>query len=90
MRIAQFQISYCKLKIEINAKIEVFLVYVTLLDNKKTFKNSCISIRSNIVAIYRDLTSLYLFLTSILYCFKAIINFFYIFNIRYAILKRTF
>ncbi len=39
MRIAQFQIFYCKLKIEINIKIKIFFVYVTLLKDKETLKN---------------------------------------------------
>jgi len=90
MRIAQSQILYCKLKIEINAKIEMLFVYVTLLNNKEILKNSRINIRSNIIAIYRDLILSHLFLTNILYCFKATINFFYIFNIKNTILERTF
>jgi len=52
MRIARLQISYCKLRIKINAKIEVFFVYVALLNDKETLKNFRISVRSNIVAIY--------------------------------------
>jgi len=90
MQIAQLQISYYKLRIEINAKIEVFFVYVILLNNKEILKNSRISIRSNIVATYRDLILSNLFLTNILYCFKAAINFSYIFNIRNAILDYAF
>jgi len=90
MRIAQFQISYCKLKIKINAKIEVFLVYVTLLNNKKILENSRINTRSNIVATYRNLILLNLFSTNILYCFKATIDFSYIFNVKNAILDYTF
>jgi len=39
MRIAQFQISYCKLKIEINIKIKMFFIYITLLKDKETLKN---------------------------------------------------
>jgi len=90
MRIAQFQIFYCKLEIEINTKIEIFSIYVILLNDKEILKNSRISTRSNIVAIYRDLTSLYLFSIDIFYRFKIAIDFFYIFNIKNAILKRTF
>ncbi len=62
MQIAQFLIFYCKLRIEINAKTKVFSIYIALLNNRETLKNSCIDIRSNIVAIYRNLTLLYLFL----------------------------
>jgi len=90
MQIVQSQIFYCKLEIKINAKIEVFLIYVTLLNNKEILKKFRINIRNNIVAIYRDLTSSYLSLTSISYCFKATIDFSYIFNIKNTILKRTF
>jgi len=90
MQIVQSQIFNCKLRNKINAKIEMFFVYVTLLNNRETFKNSCINIRSNIVAIYRNLISLYLFLIDILYCFKATINFSYIFDIKNAILKYAF
>jgi len=90
MRIARLQILYCKLEIEINAKIEMFLIYVTLLNDKEILENSRISIRNNIVAIYRDLTSLYLSLINILYCFKVVIDFSYIFDIRDTILKRAF
>ncbi len=39
MRIAQSQISYCKLEIEINIKIKIFFVYITLLKNRETLKN---------------------------------------------------
>jgi len=52
MRIVRFQISYCKLEIKINAKIEVFLVYVTLLNDEEILENSRISTRSSIVVIY--------------------------------------
>jgi len=52
MQIVQLQISYCKLKIKINAKIEVFSIYVTLLDDKETLENSCINTQSNIIATY--------------------------------------
>jgi len=52
MQIVRLQIFYCKLEIKINAKIEVFFIYVALLDNKKTLKNFCINIRNNIVVIY--------------------------------------
>ena len=61
-----------------------------MLNNKETFKNLYIDTRSNVVVIYRNLTLLYLFLINILYCFKAIIKFFYIFNIKNAILEYTF
>jgi len=87
IRIAQFQILYCKLEIEINTKIKIFSIYIVLLYNKKTFENSRINIRINIIAIYRDLISLHLFLTNIFYCFKATIDFFYIFDIQNAILE---
>ena len=90
MRIVRSQIFYCKLETRINTKIEIFFIYIILLDNKETFENSCISIRSNIVVIYRNLTLLHLFLINILYCFKATIDFFYIFNIENTILKRAF
>jgi len=53
-------------------------------------ENSRINIRSNIATIYRNLTLLHLFLVDILYCFGATIDFYYIFNIKNAILKRTF
>jgi len=46
--------------------------------------------RSNIIAIYRNLTLLNLFLINILYCFKVAINFFFIFDIKNIIIKRTF
>jgi len=52
MRIVQSQIFYCKLEIRINTKIEIFFIYVTLLKDKETLKNSRISIRSNIIATY--------------------------------------
>ncbi len=52
MQIAQFQIFYCKLEIEINIKIKIFLVYITLLKNRETLKNSRINTRNSIVAIY--------------------------------------
>ncbi len=39
MRIAQFQIFYYKLEIEINTKIKIFFAYITLLKDKKTLKN---------------------------------------------------
>jgi len=52
MRIVRSQISYCKLEIEINAKIEVFSIYITLLNNKEILENSRINTRSNIVATY--------------------------------------
>lgn len=90
MQIAQSQILYCKLRIEINTKIEIFSIYVTLLNNKEILKNLRISTRSNIVATYWDLTLLYLFLINILYCFKAAIEFSYIFDIKNAILRRAF
>jgi len=86
MRIAQLQISYCKLEIKINAKIEVFFVYIILLNNKETFENSRINTRSSIAIVYRNLILLNLFSINILYCFKATINFSYIFDVKNAIL----
>ncbi len=52
MRIAQFQIFYCKLEIEINTKIKMFFIYITLLKDKETLKNFRINTRNNIVTIY--------------------------------------
>ncbi len=52
MQIAQFQIFYCKLGIEINIKIKIFFIYITLLKDKETLKNFRINIRSNIATIY--------------------------------------
>lgn len=67
----------------------MFSIYVTLLNDKEILENSRMNIRSNIVAIYRDLTSLHLFSIDILYCFKVAIEFSYIFDIKNAILERT-
>jgi len=52
IRIAQFQILYCKLEIEINTKIKMFFIYITLLKDKETLKNFRINTRNNIVTIY--------------------------------------
>jgi len=90
MRIAQLQIFYCKLEIEINTKIEIFSIYVILLNNRENLENSRINTRSNIVAIYCDLISLHLFLIDILYRFKATIDFSYIFDIKNTILEHAF
>ncbi len=48
----RLQIFYCKLKIEINIKIQIFLAYVTLLKDKETLENSQINTRNNIATIY--------------------------------------
>ncbi len=89
MRIVRSQIFYCKLEIEINTKIKMFFIYVTLLKDKETLKNFRISTRNNIVAIYRNLTSLNLSLIDIFYRFKAIIDFSFIFDIKNVIIKRA-
>ncbi len=52
MRIAQSQIFYCKLEIEINTKIKIFSIYITLLKDRETLKNSRISTRNNIATTY--------------------------------------
>ena len=89
MRIVRSQIFYFKLEIEINTKIKMFFIYVTLLKDKETLKNFRISTRNNIVAIYRNLTSLNLSLIDIFYRFKAIIDFSFIFDIKNVIIKRA-
>ncbi len=89
MRIAQSQISYCKLRIKINTKIKIFFVYIALLKDRETLKNSRINTRNNIVAIYWDLTLLNLSLIDIFYCFKIVINFSFIFNIKNTIIERA-
>ncbi len=52
MQIAQFQIFYYKLKIEINTKIKIFFVYITLLKDKETLENLRINTRNNIATTY--------------------------------------
>ena len=87
LRVARLQLLYSRLETKLTRKCEIFSIYITILNNKKTFENSRIKTRLSIANVRRDFTLFQSLSIAILYRFKTIIKFPSISTIKNAIIN---